>query len=182
MGNESLRSIKYSEAEATKLEKLALKLGRPKRQVFLQMVEYFYRTKKDPLDINDDMLRATITRQYKDYVGFIKTQENELLIPTKREMGRMIDSQKKVITGFGLLAKQNEQMPRLIERQNQHLSGLETNYRRIAQLLKDKEHLKTLFLGMLESYASARDNLSALGSRKAKEQLLSTTLNHIKML
>ncbi|WP_316735460.1 BfmA/BtgA family mobilization protein [Pedobacter aquatilis] len=182
MGTETLRSIKYSAAEATKLEKLALKLGRPKRQVFLQMVDYFYRTKKDPLDINDDLLKSTMMRNHKDYIGFLKTQENELLIPTKREMGRMIDSQRKVINEFNVLAKQNEEIPGLIERQNRYLSQLETHHRAMATLLKNKEHLKTLFMGIIERYASARDNISAIGSRKEKDQLLASTITHIKLL
>lgn len=177
-----MRSIKYSEAEASKLDKLSLKLGRPKRQVFLQMVEYFYRTKKDPLDINDDLLKSTMLKQHKDYVGFIKTQENELLIPTKREVGRMIESQKKLINGFDLLAKQNEQVPALIERQNQYIGQLETSYRSIARLLGEREELKRMFLNMLDGYAAARDNISGISVRKEKEALLNATRNQVKML
>ncbi len=58
-GTETLSTIKFNRQTALKMEKIALKLGRPKRLVFAQMVEYFYRSKKDPLDINDELLKNT---------------------------------------------------------------------------------------------------------------------------
>ncbi|WP_152542475.1 BfmA/BtgA family mobilization protein [Pedobacter sp. V48] len=182
MSNDTLRSIKYSEAEGLKLDKLSLKLGRSKRQVFLQMIDYFYRTKKDPLDINDDLLKTTLLKQHKEYIGFIKVQEADLLIPAKREMERMTESQKKVINGFNGLLKQNEVIPKLLNQQNQYLHQLEVQYKNIVTQLHEKENLKRLFLDILESYASARDNVSSIGSRKEKEQLLTITRNQIKRL
>lgn len=182
MGSDILRSIKYSEAEGIKLDKIALKVGRPKRQVFLQMIDYFYRTKKDPLDINDDLLKNTLLKQHREYIGFIKTQENDLLIPTKREMERMIEAQRKVITGFNGLLKQNEVLPTLLDKQNRYLYQLETHYNSIVVRLADKEQLKRLFLNIFEGYAMARDNVSSIGSRKEKEQLLAITRNQIELL
>ena len=35
----------------------ALKLGRSKRQVFFRMVGYFYPSKKDPIDLDDELLK-----------------------------------------------------------------------------------------------------------------------------
>ncbi len=182
MNSDTLRSIKYSEAEGLKLDKIALKLGRAKRQVFLQMIEYFYRTKKDPLDINDDQLKTTLLKQHRDYVGFIKTQENDLLIPTKREIERMTESQRKVINGFNGLLKQNEVIPTLMDKQNQYLYQLEVHYKAIVAQLQTKEHFKRSFLNIFDGYALARDNISSIGSRKEKEQLLITTQNQIKLL
>lgn len=182
MGNDILRSIKYSEAEGLKLDKIALKLGRPKRQVFLQTIDYFYRTKKDPRDINDDLLKNTLLKQHREHIGFIKTQENDLLIPTKREVDRMIEAQRKVINGFNGLLKQNELIPTLMDKQNRYLYQLEIHYKAIAVQLSEREQLKRLFLNIFEGYAMARDNVSSIGSRKEKEQLLATTRNQIKLL
>jgi hypothetical protein len=81
MQTETLRTIKDNPQTASKLDKIALKLGRSNRQVFAQMVDYFYRSKKDPLDINDDLLKNTLLKQNKDYIGFIKTQENDYRYP-----------------------------------------------------------------------------------------------------
>jgi hypothetical protein len=45
----------YPVAVDEKFEKIALKLGRTKRQVFIQMVDYFYKSKKVPSDLNDEL-------------------------------------------------------------------------------------------------------------------------------
>ena len=82
---ETLRTVKYSVQDDVKFEKIALKFGRSKRLVFSQMVEYFYRSKKDPTDMNDELLKNTILKGQKEYIGFIKTQETELPIPIKRD-------------------------------------------------------------------------------------------------
>jgi hypothetical protein len=49
----NVRSVRYPLLVDQKFEKLALKLGRTKRQLFIQMVDYFYKSKKDPVDLND---------------------------------------------------------------------------------------------------------------------------------
>jgi hypothetical protein len=43
----NVRSVRYPLLVDQKFEKLALKLGRTKRQLFIQMVDYFYKCKKD---------------------------------------------------------------------------------------------------------------------------------------
>ncbi len=182
MDKETLRSIKYSESEGKKLDLIALKLGRPKRQVFLQMIDYFHRTKKDPLDFNDDLLKATILKQHREIIGFIRTQENDLLIPTRREIDRLTVSQRKVIEGFNSLLKQSGILPTLLDRQNQYLHQLETHYNAIAIRIVEREQLKQLFLNIFEGYAIARDNVSGIGSRRERDQLLNVTYNQIKLL
>lgn len=182
MKKDILRSIKYSEAEGKKLDTIAVKLGRSRRQVFLQMIDYFHRTKKDPMDINDEILKNTLLKQHREHIGFVKTQESDLLIPTKREVDRLVESQKKVIHGFNGLLKQNEIIPQLMDRQNQYLHQLEIHYKSIIVQLSDKEKLKHLFLNIFNNYAIARDNISGLGSRKDREQLLNSTLNQVKLL
>ncbi|WP_138765820.1 BfmA/BtgA family mobilization protein [Pedobacter xixiisoli] len=83
---ETLRTVKYSIADAVKFEKIASKLGRSKRQVLSQMIDYFYRSKKDPKDMNDELLKNTIVKGQKDSIGYIRTQEKDLLIPIKGEL------------------------------------------------------------------------------------------------
>lgn len=182
MKKDVLRSIKYSEAEGKKLDTIALKLGRSRRQVFLQMIDYFHRTRKDPMDINDELLKNTLLKQHREHIGFVKTQENDLLIPTKREVDRLVESQKKVIHGFSGLLKQNAIIPQLMDRQNQYLQQLESHYSSLAARLSEKEKFKHLFLNIFENYALARDHISGLGSRKEREQLLNSTLKQIKLL
>lgn len=94
---EILRTVKYSVQDDVKFEKIALKLGRSKRLVFSQMIDYFYRSKKDPTDLNDELLKNTILKGQKEYIGFIKTQETELLIPIKRDGVRTVETLKKIV-------------------------------------------------------------------------------------
>lgn len=49
---ETARTVKYSVSDDVKFDKIALKLGRSKRLVVSEIVEYFYRSKKDPTYLN----------------------------------------------------------------------------------------------------------------------------------
>ena len=56
------KTVRFDKATSEKLEGLALKLGLSKRALVIQMVEYFYRTKKEPADINiGQLVRTTET-------------------------------------------------------------------------------------------------------------------------
>ena len=75
MEHETLRTVKFPEAVALKFDKIALKLGISKRQLFTQMVDYFLRSKKDPSYLNDELV---------GYMGLfidkIKIDKNKLTI------------------------------------------------------------------------------------------------------
>src|SRR5476649_1050933 len=96
----NIKSVRYPEVTDQRFEKIALKLGRTKRQVFIQMVDYFYKSKKDPLDLNDELLKNTLLKNHQQYIGFIKTQENMLLVPMKIWMDKIGESQRQIIDFF----------------------------------------------------------------------------------
>ena len=96
----NVRSVRYPVVVDQKFEKIALKLGRTKRQVFIQMVDYFYKSKKDPMDLNDELLKNTLLKNHQQYIGFIKTQENILLVPMKTLMDKIGESQQQIINRF----------------------------------------------------------------------------------
>jgi Fe2+ transport system protein B len=62
--NQYRKTVKYTEETDDKLQKLADQAGCTKRDFFIQMVEYFYRTKKDPKDINDELLKKTLAKNH----------------------------------------------------------------------------------------------------------------------
>lgn len=78
---EKNRSVKFSLQVDKKLDNLARKLGRTKRTVVIQMIDYFYSTKKDPVDINDHALRNQLSQGINRILSFIKQQEKDLLLP-----------------------------------------------------------------------------------------------------
>ncbi|HEY0244603.1 MAG TPA: BfmA/BtgA family mobilization protein, partial [Mucilaginibacter sp.] len=98
--NDYKKTVKYTEETDEKLQKLADQAGRTKREFFIQMVEYFYRTKKDPRDINDELLKKTLAKNHDTYIRFIRAQEEKVLIPVKVEVDRMIQSQIKILDFF----------------------------------------------------------------------------------
>src|SRR5476651_2586756 len=96
----NVKSVRYPEVTDQKFEKIALKLGRTKRRVFIQMVDYFYKSKKDPLDLNDELLKNTLLKNHQQYIGFIKMQEQMLLVPIKTLMDKIGESQLQIISRF----------------------------------------------------------------------------------
>lgn len=190
MQTETLRTIKYTPQTALKMDKIALKLGRSNRVVFAQMVDYFYRSRKDPLDINDELLKNTLLKQHKDYIGFIKTQENDLLIPTKREVDRMVAVLGKVIDAFNKdVLRQNDL---LVQGQNIIAGNQEVQVkkfvqtdelmRRVLDKLDSKEKLKNTFLYILDNYIKTRETFGITTPAIKKQELVQTTISQIKLL
>ena len=186
---ETLRNIKYNTQTALKMDKIAQKLGRPNRLVFAQMVDYFFRSKKDPLDINDELLKNSLLKQHKDYIGFIRTQENDLLIPIKREVDRMTGNQQDI---NNLLKELEKKSVSLASGQNQLLSAgknyssklLNTDevLKSILVRLSKGEQLKKQFHYILGTYIKSRDAFSMMTPTKEKEELIRITRNQIDLL
>jgi hypothetical protein len=186
---ETLRTIKYNAQTAVKMDKIAQKLGRPNRQVFAQMVDYFFRSKKDPLDINDELLKNTLLKQHKDYIGFIRTQENDLLIPIKREVDRMTGNQRDINS---LLKQLEKKSVALASGQNEILSAgknyssklLNTDevLKSILVKLSEGEQLKKQFHYILGTYIKSRDAFNIMTSAREKEELIRITRNQIDLL
>lgn len=166
-----------------KLEKIALKLGRTKRQSFIQMVDYFYKSKKDPLDLNDELLKNALMKSHKDYIGFIRKQEDMLLIPIKTEMDRMIASQSQLIDRFNTqVLKANAD---LLNNQNAHVrkfTEMDKLMETIRKNQKSKEQLKAQFLFILDSYIKSRDAFGMMTSAREKEELITVTKSQISLL
>lgn len=185
----TLRTIKYDTQTAQKMERIALKLGRPQRLVFAQMVDYFHRSKKDPIDVNDELLKNTLLKQHKDYIGFIKTQESDLLIPMKTEVDRMTRSQKNIIDFFNgqvqhnkvMLAAQQEVISG-IKAHSSIVSGATSAIKALADKLATKEQLKKKFHYILDNYIRSRDAFGMMTPSREKEELIQHTKKQIEIL
>ncbi|MEN0054240.1 MAG: BfmA/BtgA family mobilization protein [Mucilaginibacter sp.] len=164
------RTVKYTTATDEKLQKMADQTGRTKRDFFIQMVEYFYKTKKDPKDINDELLKKTLIKNHDTYIRFIRTQEDRLLIPLKEEIDRMINNQREIVKYF------NEQV---IGANKSILSGQEMQAAKLKETDKllqavfgridSKEKLKAKFLLILNGYIKLREEVSSLKNREKDE-------------
>jgi hypothetical protein len=179
----NVKSVRYPEVTDQKFEKIALKLGRTKRQVFIQMVDYFYKSKKDPLDLNDELLKNTLMKNHQQYVGFIKTQENMLLVPMKTLMDKIGESQRQIIERFN-----TEVLTHNVDvLNNQHslasmfgeIGGLMDA---ILQCQKSKEILKAQFISILDVYIKLREAFTMMTSGREKEELIAVTKEQVRLL
>jgi hypothetical protein len=179
----NIKSVRYPEVTDQKFEKIALKLGRTKRQVFIQMVDYFYKSKKDPMDLNDELLKNTLLKNHQQYIGFIKTQENMLLVPMKTLMDKIGESQRQIIERFN-----TEVLTHNVEvLNNQH--ALASMFGEVGRLMdailqsqKSKETLKAQFVSILEVYIKSREAFTMMTSGREKEDLITVTKEQVRLL
>ncbi len=167
------KSIRFPLSVHQHLQKLALKHGRSQVQFFTQMVDYFYRTKKDPQDVNDDVLKNTLADNHKTYIKFIRAQENNLLIPIKTDVERMIESQLKVLKAFNeQVIKANDALLSKQETQIKKFTETDRVLKVITDKLETKEKLKAKFMYILNNYVKARNQFTMITSGNEKEELI----------
>ncbi|QTE65652.1 BfmA/BtgA family mobilization protein [Mucilaginibacter rubeus] len=179
----NVRSVRYPILVDQKFEKIALKLGRTKRQVFIQMVDYFYKSKKDPIDLNDELLKNALMKNHQQYIGFIKSQENMLLIPMKTEMDRVSVSQGQIIERFNTqILKANTDLLNNQHTQDGKLNAIGIIMDTMQKGLKSKEALKSQFLHILDGYIRSRVAFGMMTSGREKEELIAVTKSQISLL
>ena len=179
----NVRSVRYPVVVDQKFEKIALKLSRTKRQVFIQMVDYFYKSKKDPMDLNDELLKNALMKNHQQYIGFIKTQENMLLVPMKTLMDKIGESQRQIIERFN-----TEVLTHNVDvLNNQH--ALASMFGEVGRLMdailqsqKSKETLKAQFVSILEVYIKSREAFTMMTSGREKEDLITVTKEQVRLL
>jgi len=170
---ETLRTVKYSVQDDVKFVKISLKLGRPKRLVFSQMLDYFYRSKKDPLDVNDELLKRELSNGINRVLSFVKRQESDFLLHILKDSAALIVIAKahasyfKEIIGY---LEENEGNGKELARR---MMVLEKSITRTQQYLDEKELLKLRFKKLLEYYISQREGLGWQVSAAKKDELQS---------
>jgi hypothetical protein len=179
----NVRSVRYPVSVDQKFEKIALKLGRTKRQLFIQMVDYFYKSKKDPIDLNDELLKNALMKNHQQYIGFIRTQENMLLVPIKTEMDRVSESQRKIIDRFNTeVLKHNVDVLNNQQTQTQAFNEVAYVMNAILKVMKSKESLKEQFLFILDGYIRSREAFGMMTSSREKEELVAITKEQVRLL
>jgi len=179
----NVRSVRYPVVVDQKFEKIALKLGRTKRQVFIQMVDYFYKSKKDPVDLNDELLKNALMKNHQQYIGFIRAQETLLLIPIKTEMDRVSRSQGKIIDRFNSeVLKHNVDVLNNLQSHAKAFGEVARVMDAILKVMKSKETLKEQFLFILDGYIRSREAFGMMTSGREKDELIAITKEQIRLL
>lgn len=193
----NVKTIRFSTDTDSKIAKLTQRFGRSKLLLFNQMVDYFYRTKKDPLDISDEALRNTLVKNHDTYIRFIRTQEEKILIPVKDRTDQMIESQKKILERFNkqILDYNNDLLKAhkdLLEKSEAHRKNQQAQIQKFSetdqlmlnvyQRLQTREILKRSFLLILDSYIKARNSFGMTTPQVKRDELDKRTHKQVEML
>ncbi|RZJ92295.1 MAG: hypothetical protein EOO20_02265 [Chryseobacterium sp.] len=177
------KSIRFSLAVHDKLQKLSAKLGRPQTLVFAQMVDYFHRTKKDPIDLNDEMLKSSILKNAQNQMGFLKTQEKIFLLPMNEKIGEVSQHQEEILEAFDEQVLQANRVR--VDEHKQQMKYLVELHRLINDFngqIRTKMELKENFLYILNNYISSREKVNGLFNPKEREQLVAETIKRVNNL
>lgn len=178
MKQRDTNSIRYPKETDEKMEKLAKSLGCSKKELFCQMVDYFYRSKKDPADFGDEMLKKELSSGISRILSFIRQQEKDFLLPLFTDSGILKTAslkQKELLEGIGKhLLTESEQTIILSKRSEQIINGLKY----LISKQKEKEILKEQFSQLLDYYIGQREEMGWTTSGVKKEELIV----HVKQL
>ncbi|OOQ57882.1 BfmA/BtgA family mobilization protein [Mucilaginibacter pedocola] len=181
--DENVKTIRFPVKTDEKLTAIANKSGLTKLAFFLHMVDYFYKSKKDPRDLNDELLKNAINRKTDNIVAFIKTQEQELLIPVKKDTERMIASQMQVIAAFNQhIIKHNEEQKATLQEQASHIGKMGDFLKRLDSSQYEKKLLKTKFSAILEFYINAREQMGMMSRQVDKDALIQNVRQQLNNL
>jgi len=175
-------SIRYPKEVDIKLEKLVKGFKRSKKELFCQMVEYFYRNKKDPSDPGDEMLQRELSSGINRILSFIRQQEKDFLLPMLTDTGIIkatLSEQKKLQQAMGNYLLADTVKTELLIAENKRLvEGIKS----LVSNHTEKEVLKGEFLKLLEYYISQREEMGWTTSSAKKEELISHIKTSIKNL
>jgi len=181
--NSYKKTIKYSNETDDMLQKLANRAGCTKRDFFIRMVEYFYKTRKDPTDISDELLKTTLVKNHDTYIRFIRAQEEKILIPVKLDIERMMQSQLKILDCFNTqIIKANTDLQQSQQKQANKFAETDKLLRLVAEKLDTREILKTKFLHILNHYIKVRETFSFTTAAKEKDELIQVVRQQVTKL
>ena len=182
-GTHKIKTLRFSISVDEKLQKVALKSGLTKLDFFIAMVDYFFKSKKDPRDLNDELLKKELNKKTDNIIGFIKTQEEELLRPMKKDGERMISAQKKIIDFFNEnIIKHNDVQKADFQTQLNNIGKMAEFLQKLDTAQYDKKALKTKFSEILEYYIKSREQISGFIKQAEKDELTSHVRQQVKNL
>ncbi|MDR6733965.1 MULTISPECIES: BfmA/BtgA family mobilization protein [Sphingobacterium] len=169
--DENTRSVRFPMEVDGKLEHLSLKLGRTKRLLVIQMVDYFYRNKKDPADLNDEVLKKELSSGVSRILSFIRKQETDLLVPVYSMLDELIAINKQQSGTIDVISDEQQQSSKFLKANTEYLGSLDKVLKKLLLGIAEKQELKDNFRKILEHYISQRETLGWPVSAARKEEL-----------
>jgi len=166
------KTIRFPEDADRKLKKLCDKSGLTRIGFFVAMVDYFYKSKKDPRDLNDELLKKELVKRTDTIIGFIRTTEDDLLRPLITDTGRITASQQQIIKFFNEhIIKHNKEQVTAYASQERILKSMHVYMQRTEKAQMDKSALKLKFSKILEYYIKAREAMGMMTKQAEKDAL-----------
>ena len=182
MKERETNSIRYPKETDDKMQKLSKTLRRSKKDIFCQMVDYFYRSKKDPADPADEMLKRELSSGINRILSFIRQQEKDFLLPLFSDSGNLKTAsfrQMEILEGIARhLLGESEKTTVLTNRSDQIINGI----KHLISKQKEKELLKEQFSQLLDYYIAEREEMGWSTAGTKKEELMRRVKNSLKSL
>lgn len=169
--DENTRSIRFPMEVDGRLEHLSLKLGRTKRLLVIQMVDYFYRSKKDPADLNDEVLKKELSSGVSRILSFIRKQETDLLVPVYSMLDELTAMHRQQSGTIDIISDEQQQSSKFLKANTEYLGSLDKVLKKLLLGIAEKQELKDNFRKILEQYISQRETLGWPVSATRKEEL-----------
>ncbi|MFZ4263808.1 BfmA/BtgA family mobilization protein [Sphingobacterium sp. HJSM2_6] len=173
------KSIRFPQKSDDQLSALVLKFGRSKKLFLVQMIDYFYRSKKDPADSGDEILKRELSFGINRILSFIKQQEKDLLIPVMNlntENFRLLNVFHEKLHGQDqLLTDQRQRIENILQEVNYISKGISKNK-------TDKAILISNIIMLFDRFLKVRDAIGwSLNSAK-KDELYKKLISDIHKL
>lgn len=169
--DENTKSVRFPEAVDERLTLLARKLGRTKRELFMQMVDYFYKSKKDPADLNDEVLKKELSNGISRILSFIRKQEGDMLVPMYSAMEELMTIAKAQSPLLKDIGKGQSEATIMGRETIGYLKMVDATLNKVLGNMQDKRALKTKFRQILDYYITQREALGWGTSAAKKEEL-----------
>ena len=179
----NIKTIRFPVTSDQKLQKLANKCGLTKLDFFIAMVDYFYKSKKDPRDLNDEMLKTELMKRTDVIVSFQKVMERDLLIPLKKDSEKIIKVQTNIVALFNeSIVKQNNQHTDALVDQSGKLDRIAALLQKIDTAGLQKKNLILKFSDILEYYIRTRESLGMVARQVDKDNLVKNVKQQLQNL
>ncbi len=200
------KSVRFDSDTDLKFSKLSEKLGRSKQELFGQMVDYFYKSKKDPADLNDELLKRELGQGINRIISFIKTQEKEALSPMLADLSQLqrnlnrLNSQyepffqqddQQQVSGFFIHTQrrllkehqtQQEQQASMAQKLDKLIEETRTHQNEVKAQVKTKESLKAKFVAILNHYILHREQMNAITQGRLIKELQENAQSQVNNL
>jgi len=181
--DQNIKTIRFPITADNKLQKMAEKCGLTKIEFFIAMVDYFYKSKKDPRDLNDELLKKELIKRSDSVIGFIRTLEDQLLQPLVKSFEGITNSQTSIVNFFNQhIIAHNKDQKAAYAGQQSTLNNIKTSVNNIEKAQYNKDVTKRKCLEILEYYIQHREAMGMMTKQADKDSLVQNVRQQMKNL